>query len=247
MSLSTNPKQPSLDIVFEDESLIVINKPSGVVVNISDTTPSGTIQDEIHRVYGEDLGGKAEVGSEFYNRAGIVHRLDKDTSGVMLVAKDEDSFLNLKNQFKDRVIEKEYQAVALGEMSDPIIEVDAPIARNPEHRTRMAIVDKGRKAETRFEAQEVVDFGDEKLSIVRCYPKTGRTHQIRVHLAALKNPVIADPIYMTRKQFEQFEPSFDRLMLHAFKIRFNHPKTNKELFYEAPLPKVFTEICSKSH
>ncbi len=244
MSSLTSPKQPDLDILFEDDFLLIINKPSGVVVNVSETTPDGTIQDELQKKFGttSDAGD-----SEFINRMGIVHRLDKDTSGVLLVAKDDDSFHNLKNQFKNREVEKEYLALVLGELIEPIIEVDAPIDRNPENRVKMAVVDGGRKAETRFEVDEVIEFEEDKLCWVRCYPKTGRTHQIRVHLSALGHPIIADPIYMTKKQFEKFESSFNRLMLHAWKIRFNHPKTQNELFFEAPLPKLFTDFYSKPH
>jgi len=256
MSSLISPKKVSLDIIFEDESLIILNKPSGVVVNVSKTSPSGTIQNELQKMFEEnswvgqsdgDGGDDNSTASEFAKRTGIVHRLDKDTSGVLLIAKDEEAFHNLKNQFKNREVQKEYLALVLGELSDPVIEVNAPIGRNPERRTRMAVVDGGRKAETRFELDCVTEYEDEKLSLVKCCPKTGRTHQIRVHLSAMKHPIISDPIYMTRKQFEKFESFSDRLMLHAWKLRFNHPKNQKELFFEAPLPKMFTEICSKPH
>ncbi|MFC1756016.1 RluA family pseudouridine synthase [Patescibacteria group bacterium] len=245
MSLLTSPKKPNLKIIFEDDSLVVIDKPSGVVVNISESSPENTIQNELQKTFsGKDSGA---MGFEFSKRTGVVHRLDKDTSGVLIAAKNEESFFSIKNQFKERLVKKHYIALVFGELEDPIVEVDAPIARNPKNRIKMAIVDGGRNAESRFELDEVIDYGDEKLSVVNCYPTTGRTHQLRVHLAAMKHPIVADPIYMTRKQFTMFEQDFERLMLHAWKIQFNHPKTNNELSFEAPLPKVFIDICSKPH
>jgi len=240
-----------LKIIYEDESLMVLNKPSGVVVNISETSPSGTIQNELKKVLDEDEklleDVDEQIKKEFLSRSGIVHRLDKDTSGVLLVAKTARSFEILKNQFKNREVTKVYTALVLGELEDLKIKVNAPIGRNPNNRLKMAIVDKGRNAETVFELEKVTEIEGERFSLVKCLPLTGRTHQIRVHLAAMKHPVVPDYIYMTRKQLEKYELLFDRLMLHAWKLGVKHPNTNKEQIFEAPLPKTLAEIYSKPY
>ncbi len=233
----------SLEIIFEDDSLIIINKPSGVVVNISETSPKGTVQNVLQ----ERLKIDSQDRSEFAQRAGIVHRIDKGTSGVLVIAKSRDAFTHIKNQFKTRKVRKEYLAIVLGEVKDPVFEVNAPIKRNPRNRVRMAIVKDGRPAVTRFELVRTVRVKEVPVSVLKCYPETGRTHQIRVHLSAVKHPIMGDLVYLTKKQIKETESIFKRLMLHAWKISFNHPKIDKELFFEAPLPAQLEKICSKSH
>lgn len=252
MPSSTKNNQTILNVIFEDDDLMVLNKPSGVVVNVSETSSSGTIQNALMEEfeYDEDRFEEFEneqIKKEFVQRSGIVHRLDKDTSGVLLVAKNPESFKNLKNQFQNREVKKEYIALVLGEFQDLKVRVTAPIGRNPNNRMKMAVVDGGRTADTTFELEKVVEVEGERFSLVICFPKTGRTHQIRVHLAAMKHPVVADPIYMTKKQLQKYETKFDRLMLHAWKASVKHPKTKKEQIFEAPLPKLLEEIYSKPY
>jgi len=238
MSLSMN-----LEIVFEDDALLVINKKPGVVVNISKTSPTNTVQNTLQEMYVFDPNDKSEFGL----RCGIVHRLDKDTSGLLVVAKDEATFEGLKAQFIRREVQKEYLALVLGKVEGPTFEVDAPIKRNPRNRFKMAVVRGGRPAVTRFELLKNIVLADNETSLLKCFPETGRTHQIRVHLASLLRPVIGDQIYMTRKQLLLSKEIYERLMLHAWKIRFEHPKLEKEAFFEAPFPEEFKVLYSKPY
>jgi len=233
MSLPKN-----LDVIFQDDSILVLNKPSGLVVNISDTSPQDTLQDlmrDIIKIDPEDM-------SEFAQRNGIVHRIDKDTSGLLLVAKNKDAFNYLKSQFMHRTVKKEYVAIVLGRITEPLFEINAPIIRNPRNRMKMAVGKKGREAMTRFELANNFNLNGEDYSVLKCFPETGRTHQLRVHLAALQHPIAGDEIYMTRKQLFIMGDAFKRLMLHAWKIEFKHPKLQEELFFEAPLPEEFKKF-----
>jgi len=233
----------SLDIVFEDDSLLVINKKPDTVVNVSKTSPTDTVQNVLQEMYDFDPNDKSEFGL----RCGIVHRLDKGTSGLLAIAKDEETFEGLKAQFVHREVEKEYLALVLGRVEELAFEVDAPINRNPRNRLKMAVVRGGRQAATRFELIKNITLKDVETSLLKCFPKTGRTHQIRVHLASLQFPVMGDCVYMTRKQLLLSDDIYDRLMLHAWKIRFEHPKLKKEVDFEASLPEQFSEIYSKPY
>ena len=237
------PLSMNLEAIFEDDSLLVINKKPGVVVNISKTSPINTVQNTLLEMYDFDPDDK----SEFSQRCGIVHRLDKGTSGVLAIAKDEETFEGLKAQFVHREVKKEYLALVLGKIEESAFEVDAPINRNPRNRLKMAVVRGGRQAFTKFEVVKSVTSAGTETSLLKCFPETGRTHQIRVHLASLRYPVMGDIIYMTRKQLLLSEEIYERLMLHAWRISFMHPKVNKEVFFEAPLPKEFSKIYTKPH
>lgn len=232
----------SLDVIFQDDSILVIDKPTGLVVNISKTSPQGTVQNILEDMVKVDPGDS----SEFAKRCGIVHRIDKDTSGILVVAKDPQSFDYLKKQFMRRTVMKEYLSVVLGRVEEPIFEVNAPIARNPNNRFKMAIVKSGRAACTKFELEKSITLGNQELTLIRCYPETGRTHQIRVHLAALQHPVVGDEIYMSKKQLLLTRNMFGRLMLHAWKIQFKHPKLKEELFFESSLPKEFKKFIQNT-
>lgn len=225
------------NILYEDEYFLVLDKPHGIVVNLSETTKAETLQNFLQSYLSTQLSlvPEAERDSEFYMRSGIVHRLDKDTSGVLVVAKNENVFKNLQKQFKKHTVEKEYVAIVIGELKDKLIEINAPIKRNPEHRFRYAVVKEGKDAVTRVEALEVRDG----LSKVRVFPKTGRTHQIRVHMAALGHPVVGDPIYCTKKQLEFWQPYYSRLMLHARHISFVNPITHDPISFSSEVPTEF--------
>lgn len=223
-----------LKTIFEDDQILVVDKPAGLVVNNSQTSGEITLQNLVIDYIEVD-----DSETEFENRGGIVHRLDKDTSGILLVAKNERSFSDLQKQFKDRAVEKEYIALVIGEIKDDIFEIDAPIARNPRQRMKYAVVAEGKEASTKFEKIKTLEVENMVATFLRAKPLTGRTHQIRVHLAALDHPVVGDSIYSTQDQFDRWKNIFNRLMLHAQKITFRHPINGDKLTFESPLPAEF--------
>lgn len=239
----------NFDILYEDSDILVLNKSEGVVVNTSATTKENTIQDALIQkfssVFLEPKPSKTsdnQQETDFYARAGIVHRLDKDTSGILIAAKNEKSFASLQKQFKDRSINKEYIALINGKLEDDVIEINASIKRHPVVRTKFAIGPEGKESFTRIEKIKDVFINGENLTLVRVLPKTGRTHQIRVHLSAINHPIIGDTIYMSKKTYNYWLPQFRRLMLHAHKIEFLHPSFEKRVQFEASLPKEFEQF-----
>jgi 23S rRNA pseudouridine1911/1915/1917 synthase len=216
-----------MKIIFEDNDILVLDKPTGIVVNDSETAGEGTLQAWVREQY---------PASSFDERNGLVHRLDKETSGVVIFAKNQAALENLQKQFKSRVVGKEYTALVFGELPDEILEINAPIGRNPKARTKMAVVADGKEAVTRVEKVKVVESNGQKMTLVKVFPKTGRTHQIRVHLAALAHPVIGDDLYAGQKRSISSREEFGRLMLHAGKISFTHPVTGKKLTFESQTP-----------
>ena len=227
-----------VDLIFEDDYILVLNKPSGMVVNISDTSPGETLQNYTQEKLAKELAD-ADKESDFYKRGGLVHRIDKETSGVVVAAKDEETFVSLQVQFKGREVEKEYVALIFGKLDEEKIEISAPIGRSPRNRTKMAIVSDGKEAVTTVEQAEERVVDGEVLSLVRAFPKTGRTHQIRVHLAALNHPIVGDDLYAGKRRSVISRKIFGRLMLHAHKITFTHPKTGERVSFEAGLPSEF--------
>lgn len=225
--------------IFEDDDILVLEKPSGLVVNTSQSSPTGTLQAMLKADGGDDVEEDPETQSEFSQRGGIVHRIDKDTSGVLLIAKNETSFVKLQKQFKDRTIKKKYVALVLGEVLDKHIEIDAPLQRNPRNRTKMAVLSGGKPAHTRVETIRILEKGGENMTLVNAFPTSGRTHQIRVHLAAINHPVMGDPIYMTKSQISKWGVVFPRLMLHAEELTFEHPSTGKPVTFTSKLPPEF--------
>lgn len=226
-------------IIYEDNDLLVVNKPTGWVINRSQTWSQDTVQDLVEKVV--DFSS-IDPESDFRKRSGVVHRLDKETSGILLIAKNEESFINLQRQFKRRTINKEYIALVYGKFKEGRIQIDAPIKRNPRNRMKYAVVAGGKVATTDFKLIKVINWEDEHLSLVTAWPKTGRTHQIRVHLAAFNHPIVSDPVYLGKKRFFRSRKSFPRLMLHAYKISFQHPTLNEDLYFEAPLPTEFSSL-----
>ena len=209
----------AIDVIFEDADMLVVNKPPGMTVHPSPGHTTSTLVNAI-LAHCDDLSG---IGGVL--RPGIVHRLDRDTSGVIVVAKNDASHNALATQLKDRTVEKTYVALVEGTPKPAEGVIDAPIARDPRNRQRMAIVDRGRASVT---AYSVIDRFD-GMSLVEARPKTGRTHQIRVHLAAIGHPIIGDRVYGKPSQLVA------RQFLHARRITFAHPRTGERVEFEAPL------------
>jgi 23S rRNA pseudouridine1911/1915/1917 synthase len=225
------PEAIPLDVIFEDNHLIVVNKSRGMVVHPGVGVYSGTLVNALLS-YCRDLSG---VGGEA--RPGIVHRLDRYTSGIIIAAKSDLAHASLMHQFASRTVKKEYLALVCGSPALSEGTVDAPVGRHPVHRERMAVIDDGRSAVTSWQVEEY--FGE--YSLVRCFPLTGRTHQIRVHLASIGHPVVGDSVY--GKKPHPF--SIRGQALHAAVLAFAHPVTGEELRFEAPLPEDMAGILEQ--
>ena len=222
-----------LNVIHEDSDLLIINKPAGLVIHPAAGNPSGTLVNALIH-YCQDLSGIGGV-----ERPGIVHRLDKDTTGIMVVAKSDRAHLALSIAFRQHTIRKTYLAVCYGNPKTEDGVVDAPIDRHPRNRREMAVVREGRPARTLYEVDQ--EFAG--TSMVSCHPVTGRTHQIRVHMAHIGHAIIGDPLYAGRQWRNLADLSvqsacrnFPRQALHARRIAFEHPVTKEEVEFEAPLP-----------
>ena len=221
--LQAQPEAILLVIVYEDDDMLVIDKPAGLVVHPAPGHTSGTVVNAVlaHAPEMLSLGQDAE-------RPGIVHRLDKDTSGLLVVAKNEQALRFLASQFKERSTEKTYLALVHGHLSPTHGEIDAPIGRDPRYRQRMAVVAGGREAQTGYHVLRYV--GD--YTLLEAMPHTGRTHQIRVHFASIGHPVAGDPVYGPRRPI----PGLSRQFLHATRLRLRLPSTGEVREFCAPLP-----------
>jgi 23S rRNA pseudouridine1911/1915/1917 synthase len=212
-----------LRVLYEDEDLVVIDKPAGLVVHPGPGHPTGTL---VHGLLGRGPAWSTIGGTE---RPGIVHRLDRDTSGLMVVARNDEAHRELARQLQQRVMTRRYRAIVVGEVADQAARIEAPIGRDRKHRQRMAVVAGGREAITEFR-RLVVAGGHSVLDVSL---GTGRTHQIRVHLAYIKHPVLGDPVYGRRS------PLIDRPALHAHALTLRHPRTGKTMSFESPPPEDF--------
>lgn len=233
--------QNDLQIIFENDDLLVINKPTGVTVNRSETTNGNTLQDLIERNYKIDQAEEPE----FIDRSGIVHRLDKETSGALIVAKNSKAFRLLQSQFKERKVEKEYVALAHGEIKPKAGEINVPVGRLPWNRKRFGVLAGGREAITGYKVEKLYSLKGETLCFVRLFPKTGRTHQIRVHLKYINHPIFGDELYSGRKTAREDRKFLERVFLHAEKITFFDPETDKKIICNAPLPIELIELLEK--
>jgi 23S rRNA pseudouridine1911/1915/1917 synthase len=223
--------------LFEDEWLLIQDKPSGVTVNRSDTTTGEeTLQDFVQEKIKDILRGTAAEEKEFLDRAGMVHRIDKETSGILVVAKDPETFRVMQALFKEREIEKTYTTLVHGKLAPKEGEIKAPVGRLPWNRKRFGVLAGGREANTFYKSLKEFQKNDQDLSLLEVSPKTGRTHQIRVHLKYIGHPVFSDALYAGRKTARQDRLALPRLFLHASKISFIHPKTSLALEVESPLP-----------
>ena len=239
--LSVEPEPLPLRVLFEDASIIVVDKPAGMVVHPAAGNPAGTLVNAL-LYHCRDLGG---IGGVL--RPGIVHRLDKDTSGVMVVAKNDEAHINLTKQFKGRSVEKVYLAIARGRFAQREGIIDAEIGRHPSERKRMSTrTRKGKEAVTRWRVLEQFDAFD-YLEIV---PHTGRTHQIRVHLASVGHPLLGDQTYgRRRKDGSVDDPKarngvkrLRRQALHAHRLTFHHPKSGERVQFLSPIPPDMEEV-----
>lgn len=233
-----------LNILYEDEFLLVLNKPAGMVVHPAPGNQDGTLVNALIAHCGDSLTG---IGGE--KRPGIVHRLDKDTSGVMVVAKTDAAHVRLSAAFATRDLERAYKALCWGVPNPSQGEVDAPIGRDPRERKRMAVVSRnGKTALTRYKMVHNFGMG---AALVTCRLATGRTHQIRVHFAHIGHPLIGDPVYLKRRPAAAkyiAEPArslaldFPRQALHAEILGFSHPITGENLRFEVPPPEDFLAL-----
>lgn len=231
-------------ILFEDNDLVVLEKGPDMVVNRSGTSSDNTLQDWVEsniQFTIHDLQAKnKEEQSDFVKRSGIVHRLDRETSGIILVAKNEKTFLALQSQFKDRHVRKEYVALVHGHIEGDTGVIDVPVGRLPWARTKFGVHPEGRAALTEYKVEKRAELdvarGKIPVSLVRVYPKTGRTHQIRVHFQHIHHPVFADSLYAGRKTGRGDRAILPRQFLHAAGIEFVNPVTNETMRFESPLP-----------
>lgn len=226
------------EIIFEDETMIVLNKPAGWITNSASTTGSQpVVQDWLKKNFEYEI---AKI-DEF--RSGVVHRLDKETSGCLLVAKTKTAFLELQKEFKERKVKKTYIALAHGKIFPKSGEIKASVGRLPWRRDRFGVVPGGREAETNYEVKDYYEKDGigknnelSQYSLVELTPKTGRTHQIRIHLKYIGHPIVSDDFYVGRKTSIKDKSWCKRLFLHAKSISVIHPKNQKMVSFEADFP-----------
>lgn len=229
---TAEPENIPLDIVYEDEHLLVVNKPKDMVVHPAAGNYSGTLVNAILYHCGDSLSGINGV-----MRPGILHRIDKNTSGLLLVAKNDNAHLFLSEQIKEHSLTREYEAVVYGNLKNDSGTVDAPIARHPVKRKQMAIVTGGKDAVTHYTVLERLNG----FTHVRLRLETGRTHQIRVHMASLGHPVAGDDVYGPHKVITKLGGQ----CLHARKIGFIHPDTHEYMEFTSDLPEYFTKFLNE--
>ena len=230
--ISLRAQEIPLEILYEDNDIIVVNKPKGMVVHPANGNPDGTLVNAIMSICKDSLSG---IGGEI--RPGIVHRLDKDTSGVIVVAKNDKAHINMSEQIKNHEVEKTYIALVRGFVKENEATINMPIGRSSKDRKKMAVTKEGKSAITHFKVIE--RFGNYTLLEVKI--ETGRTHQIRVHLTEIGYPIVGDTVYSNGKN----EWNIQGQCLHAKSLKFKHPITGKEMFIEAPLPEYFENVISE--
>ena len=226
------PQDIPLDVVYEDDDVIVVNKPTGLVVHPAPGHPDGTLVNALLHHCGDSLSG---IGGE--KRPGIVHRIDRDTSGLIIAAKNDAAHLALSAQLKDHSLSRTYECLVTGNMKQDSGTVDAPIGRSSADRKKMAVVPTGRRAITHWEV--VARYPG--VTHLRCRLETGRTHQIRVHMAYIGHPILGDTVYGAKKPV----PGLTGQCLHAAGLRFVPPRTGEPVELHCPLPPEFTAMLQK--
>ena len=226
------PQNIPLDVVYEDSDVIVVNKPVGMVVHPAPGHPDGTLVNALLYQCGNTLSG---INGEL--RPGIVHRIDRDTSGLIIAAKNDFAHQKLSAQLQDHTLARTYECVVVGNLKEDSGTVDAPIGRHPVDRKKMAVVANGRPAVTHWEV--IARYPG--FTHVRCHLETGRTHQIRVHMARIGHPILGDTVYGAKKPV----PGLQGQCLHAVGLRFVHPRTGEMVELSCPLPEEFQEVLRK--
>lgn len=230
--LEVSAEEIPLDIVYEDGDVLVVNKPQGMVVHPAAGNYSGTLVNALLE-HCDDLSGINGV-----IRPGIVHRIDKDTSGLLVVAKNDRAHLELARQIKEHSVSRRYLALVHGNITEPKGVIDAPVGRDPRDRKKMAVVTRNSKpAVTRYTVLERLDG----FTLVECALETGRTHQIRVHMAYIGHPVAGDPVYGPKKN----PLGLAGQALHAFELGFRHPANGEYREFKAEIPEYFTELLNR--
>ncbi len=218
-----------IDIIYEDDDLVIVNKKKGMVVHPGNGNPDGTL---VNAVMAHCKGELSGIGGKI--RPGVVHRIDKETSGLVIIAKNDIAHINISKQIQERKVKKTYMALVRGVIKENEATINMPIGRSTKDRKKMAVTKTGKEAITHFKVVKRYDG----YTLLELNIETGRTHQIRVHMAEIGYPVVGDTVYSNGKNKFGVEGQ----MLHAMKLEFKHPKTNKDVTYEAPLPKYFTDI-----
>ena len=226
------PQDIPIDVIYEDKDIIVVNKPKGMVVHPANGNPDGTLVNAILAKCKDSLSG---IGGEI--RPGIVHRLDKDTSGLLIIAKNDQAHINMSKQIQDRKVIKKYIALVKGVIGENTATIDMPIARSTKDRKKMAVDPKGKEAITHYKVLQRYD----KYTLLEIKIDTGRTHQIRVHMSYIGHPVVGDMQYSNGKN----EFGIEGQMLHSKYLEFDHPITGKRLKLEAPLPEYFEQVLNE--
>lgn len=223
-----------IEIIYEDDDIIVVNKPKGLVVHPANGNPDGTLVNAIMAICKDSLSG---IGGEI--RPGIVHRLDKDTSGILVVAKNDKAHINMSEQIKNHTVQKTYIALVRGIVKENEATINMPIGRSAKDRKKMAVTKNGKEAITHFKV--IKRYPNENCTLLEVKIETGRTHQIRVHLSQIGYPVIGDTTYSSGKN----KWGVQGQCLHAKSLEFKHPITQKEMFLEAELPEYLQKIIKE--
>ena len=229
--VSLKAEEIPIEIIYEDKDIIVVNKPKGMVVHPANGNPDGTLVNAIMAICKDSLSG---IGGEL--RPGIVHRLDKDTSGVLIVAKNDKAHINMSEQIKEHEVEKTYIALVRGIVKENEASINMPIGRSEKDRKKMDVKKNGKSAITHFKVLE--RFPKHNCTLLEIKIETGRTHQIRVHLSHIGYPVIGDEVYSSGKN----EWNIKGQCLHAKSLKFKHPTTDKEMSLEAKLPEYLENV-----
>ena len=230
--IELKPQEMPLDIIYEDDDMLVINKEKGIVVHPGNGNPDGTLA---NAVMAKCKGSLSGIGGRI--RPGIVHRIDKDTSGLIIVAKNDTAHINLSKQIQDRKVKKTYIALVRGVIKENEATINMPIGRSSKDRKKMAVTKDGKEAITHFKVLKRYNG----FTLLEVKIKTGRTHQIRVHLSEIGYPIVGDEVYSNGKNPFGVKGQ----MLHAEKLELKHPRTGKDLTFEAPVPKYFANIINQ--
>ncbi len=230
--IDLKPQEMPLDIIYEDNDILIINKEKGIVVHPGNGNIDGTLANAVMALCKGSLSG---IGGKI--RPGIVHRIDKDTSGLIIIAKNDNAHINLSKQIQNREVKKTYIALVRGNVKENEATINMPIGRSTKDRKKMAVTKTGKEAITHFKVlKRYLEYTLLEVNI-----ETGRTHQIRVHLSQIGYPIVGDEVYSNGKNPFNVKGQ----MLHAAKLTFKHPTTNKEVTFEAPLPKYFIEVLER--